>query len=114
MNVRGYIEFQSRRVPAFRGTVHVLVEDVGRLDAPARPLAETTFTHVRREGDVRSIPFAIDVPEDVESTARAVRVHIDVNGSGDVTVGDFVSASTYPIEQMETHAEIRVRVREVV
>lgn len=79
------------------GAVIVRVEDVSRADAAARVVGEA-----RVERDTRltgGLPLRVAVPvRDVdERAAYAVRVHVDANGDGLVSAGDYVSTRHYPV-----------------
>jgi uncharacterized lipoprotein YbaY len=96
--VRGEIVLPGAGVPAQSGTIIVYVEDVFRADKPSAVIAAKRQSNVLLRPGLR-VPFAVKIPDQLldESRSYSVRVHIDTSGSGDVTVGDFVSAETYPV-----------------
>ncbi|GLY04566.1 hypothetical protein Acsp01_49450 [Actinoplanes sp. NBRC 101535] len=93
--MRGRILFPAGARPARVARVTARVEEVSRADAPAVVIAETV-----REGlaldDEAEIEFEIRLPQGVGGR-QTVRVHVDVSGSGGVTVGDYVSTASHPI-----------------
>lgn len=79
------------------GAVIVRVEDVSRADAAARIAGEA---RVERGTDpAPGLPLLVSVPVHAvdEQAAYAVRVHVDVDGDGQVSEGDYVSTQRYPV-----------------
>lgn len=79
------------------GPVLVRVEDVSRADAAARVVGE-----VRVGRDARltpGLPLCVAVPVRAvdERAAYAVRVHVDADGDGQVSEGDYVSTQHHPV-----------------
>ena len=73
-------------------SVRVRLEDVTRLDGPARLVAERVVP-VTLEG----IRVELETGVINQRAHYAVRVHVDVDGDGRVTRGDFVSTRSYPV-----------------
>jgi hypothetical protein len=95
--VHGQIVFPPGDRPRRVARVVARVEDVSRADAPARTIADQL-----QEGVV--------LADSIDPRGHyAVRVHVDVAGTGNVTRGDFVSTKSYPalLEQEETTVEVR-------
>ena len=112
--VRGRIALPPE-IPAERARmVRVQVEDVSRLDAPSIVVAEQRLEDVDLESSAE-LPYRLDVPADaVEAGKRySVRVHVDVNGTGDVTKGDYVSTASYPVLAGGDDDELTIIVRRV-
>ncbi len=96
--VRGRIALPSE-IPVEKATaVVVQVQDVSRMDAPSEVLAEQRFEHVDLE-EGGELPFEVQLPADLVDQRRrySMRVHVDVNGTGNVTKGDYVSTASYPV-----------------
>jgi uncharacterized lipoprotein YbaY len=93
--VRGEIVFPGTEVPAEASTVVVRVEDISRADAPSTVVGEQRIDHADLG---RVIPFSVDVPADLvdERALYSVHAHVDISGSGEVEVGDYVSTQTHP------------------
>jgi hypothetical protein len=53
------------------------------------------------------LPFEIRVPAELAGRCT-LRFHVDVSGSGGVTVGDYVSTRSYPISGFSTARDVRV------
>jgi uncharacterized lipoprotein YbaY len=112
--VRGEIVLPTEDVPTTPADVAVYVEDVSRADAPAAVVGEQRRRGVAlRPGE--SLPFEIEIPADRidERGLYSVRVHIDHDRSGDVTVGDFVSTQSYPVLTRGHGTVARVGVKRV-
>jgi putative lipoprotein len=95
--VRGRIVPPQGALPATAILIVVAVEDVSRADAPSTAVAEQLLEDVSLgEGD---IPFEVAVPGRLidERAHYAVRVHVDVNGTGRVERGDLVSTQSHPV-----------------
>lgn len=95
--VRGTIVLPAG-TPDAKANVLVQVEDVSRADAPSRVVGQT----LRKGVSLRTgaeLPFEVTVPAGrVDDGSRyAVRVHVDLSGSGEVEVGDLVSTQSHPV-----------------
>jgi uncharacterized lipoprotein YbaY len=112
--VHGEIELPSD-APVFT-PAHVLVEleDISRADSPSHVVKRLKFvTGTLRGRDL--IPFAMEVPAEAlnERNVYSVRVHVDVNGSGTVDRGDYITMQTYPVLTRGHGDKVRVVVRRV-
>ena len=76
-----------------RATVRVTVWDVTRADAVARPVA-TRSVHPHG-GTVDGVE--LPAPPPVRGKRYQVSVHVDVDGSGEVVPGDWVSTAAHPV-----------------
>jgi hypothetical protein len=98
VRVSGTIEFQDVRETAHDVTVHVRVQDTSAADARAVTVAEEVIRGVSIEPAAPRMSFTVaGIPE----TARGrlvVRVHADVDGSGAVSRGDYVSTQSHPVQ----------------
>jgi uncharacterized lipoprotein YbaY len=115
MLVKGMILFDDDVEPLTGAIVYVRLEDVSRVDAPAKIAAEQVIRGVRTGGDVRFLHFAIRGDEDeLEPHARyVVRVHVDVDNDGEVSVGDYVSTASHPIFPNSLPATVSIPVHRV-
>lgn len=79
-------------------SVVVQVQDVSRMDAPATVVAEQRIEDVVLE-ESGEVPFEVEVPAGLvdRRSHYAMRVHVDVSGTGDVTKGDYVSTASYEV-----------------
>lgn len=77
--------------------VVVRVEDVSRADAAARVVGEVRVEPGAGLPGRALLPVAVPVREVDERASYAVRVHVDVDGDGQVGDGDYVSTQRYPV-----------------
>jgi putative lipoprotein len=112
--VRGEVILPSADFVAATADVIVQVEDVSRADAPSGVIAENRRSGVPLRGGA-VIPFVVDVATELvdERRSYAVRVHGDVSGTGEVSVGDLVSTQSYPVLTRGHGDEARIYVQRV-
>jgi uncharacterized lipoprotein YbaY len=104
--VRGKVRL--REAVSAPATIHVRLEEVSRADAEATLVAELTLPLAASLPAGAELPFAIIAPE-IEGHARySVRVHVDVSGTGDVTVGDLLSTVSHPVLTLGSPDEVTV------
>jgi uncharacterized lipoprotein YbaY len=95
-------------------TVHVQLEDVSYADAPSRVIAEQVIPNVSHEsGTEHALRFALygNVPDD--KGRYIVTVHVDLQGQGRVSRGDYLSMESYPVLTYGNPNQISIRLREV-
>jgi hypothetical protein len=93
--IDGVIVFPGDLRPPPGATVRFRIEDTTYLDLPAVVVA-TANRSIARD-DVRELPFAIEVTDDVDPARHSLRVHVDRNGSGEIEVGDWVSVARHRV-----------------
>ena len=100
---------------AFEGAVvHIRVEDVTRVDATAVRVAEKVLQPVSHPaGSTRGPEFQMPVHLPDPTAHYSVRVHVDVDGDGQVSRGDFISTQSYPVLTRGHPNYIEVKVRQV-
>ncbi|HEX2494186.1 MAG TPA: hypothetical protein VHK24_10460 [Steroidobacter sp.] len=93
-------------------TVYLRLEEAGRVDAPSRIVAEQVLRGVAWEaGKPLHLELRGDVPP--SSGSYQLRVHVDVDGDGQVSAGDYVSTESYPVNPSAGPAHLGVRVHRV-
>jgi hypothetical protein len=111
--VVGVIRFAGLRAALSKVTVHVHVEETGRADAPATLLAERVLRGVDVVPGAAPLPFTVegvDVPPRGRCT---LRVHVDVDGDGEIGRGDWISWEACPVLSEPGELPVDVTVREV-
>ena len=112
-NLSGTIEFQDVKESASNATIHVRVQETGRSDAPAVTVAEAVLRSVDIVPGGKSMPFTVrGIPRNARKR-YSVRVHVDVDGSGVVSRGDYVSTQSHPVETAGDSAVMKIAVRPV-
>jgi uncharacterized lipoprotein YbaY len=114
MRIDGQVAFTEILAPFSGATVIVKVEDVRYADAPAVVIAEQRISQVSRSPSNREpVPFSIECPVAEDLGAYALRVHVDIDASGDVSPGDYVSTQSYPLTGVPASGRLVVRVQPV-
>jgi uncharacterized lipoprotein YbaY len=107
------IDVPGRPVSA---TAHIRLQDVSRADAVATTVAEVTLEDVRFPGHSPfDLPFLLEV-DGARLDPRAsyiVAVHVDMTGSGEVTVGDYVTVQSVPAPAPDSREPLHIPVRAV-
>jgi len=112
--VHSEIEFPLDMETIVPKNILVEVEDISRADAAAQVVARHEFTPGPISGGAR-IPVLIEVLPDAldQRHSYSVRVHVDVNGSGEINRGDFITMQSYPVLTHGYGAHVHVSVRQV-
>lgn len=100
---------------AFSGaTVYVHLEDVSYADASSKVVAEQVMRDVsRRARSTEQLEFKIYGRLTDERASYSVRVHVDVDGDGEVSLHDYITMQSYPVLTQGHSRNLSVRVREV-
>jgi hypothetical protein len=112
--VKGNVTFEKAARPFTGATMHVRLERITGADIAS----ETVGAYVKR-----GIAFDPSTSDDLSFTiagSRAdprasyvVRVHIDIDGDGEVSKGDFISMQSYPVITFGHPTEVSILVRQV-
>lgn len=112
--VSGEIVLPDGVVMPDRATVRVRVEDVSRADGEAEVVGENVQEDVELPGPGGRLRFAVPLANDHDPAGDyALRVHIDVTGSGEVDLGDFVTTQRYPVFGRAAPGDMEVAVKKV-
>lgn len=97
--VRGTIVFESSRPELTGATVYVRLEDVSLADAPAEVVSEQVIGNPAERASAKGIPFALPGRRtDIDSRNRySTAVHVDMDGTGGVSAGDYISTEINPV-----------------
>jgi uncharacterized lipoprotein YbaY len=112
--VRGEVVFDPAAQPFSGAAVYIRLEDVSRADAAARVVGEQILPDVSyTAGSSAPLQFAVE-GSDLDDQARyAVRVHVDIDGDGEISRGDYISMESYPVLTYGYPDQVAVRVQEV-
>jgi uncharacterized lipoprotein YbaY len=112
--VHGQIVFDDD-APAFSGaTLYVTLEDVTYADSEATTigrLVKKDVAHDPNAGDPLTFEITCEVPDD--SARYNVRAHIDVDGSGQISRGDYVNTQSYPVITRGHPSDVSMRVSRI-
>jgi uncharacterized lipoprotein YbaY len=112
-SLSGTIQLQGVTAPVSNATVRIRVQDTSRSDAPASTVAEEVLERVDVVPGDNAIPFTVrGIPQDPRAR-YTVRVHVDVDGSGTVTRGDYVSTQSHVVPSGGEPAAVNIVVRPV-
>jgi uncharacterized lipoprotein YbaY len=112
--VSGEILFEEAGGSFSGATVYVLLEDTSLADAPARVVAEEILRDVSHTaGSSTRLPFALSGVIPDERSRYSVRVHVDVDGDGQVSRGDFITMESYPVLTFGNPDQVTVKVKEL-
>lgn len=97
--VRGRIIFKSSRPELTGATIYIRLEDVSRADASSHLVSEQVIENPAEYVSAEGIPFVLSGNQgDLNSQRRySVSVHIDMDGSGEISGGDYISTESNPV-----------------
>ena len=111
--VRGSILFPPDLRPFRDATVRVRLEDVSRADAPATLIQEHVQENVSLETGPARLAFELHGSLPDPRAEYAVRVHVDLDGDGQITREDYISTSHYPVPASGGPTSMDITVRRV-
>jgi uncharacterized lipoprotein YbaY len=91
------------------GILHIRLLDVSRADAPAVVIAETTIPGVTIEEGDATIMFDLEIPELEAQSSYALEAHLDADGSGETSVGDYRTMEHIGVTGDETGISVPIR-----
>lgn len=112
--VKGKITFEDGAPPFTGATMYVRLERITAADIASEVVADYVQRDVAfdpKTPSVLSFAIACNPPDPRDS--YAVRVHIDIDGDGEVSKGDFVSMQSYPVITFGHPTEVSILVRQV-
>jgi uncharacterized lipoprotein YbaY len=91
--------------------VYVRLEDTSRADAPSRIVAEQTLSGAAL---AEGTPLRFELRGALPGGGPCnLRVHVDVDGDGQVSPGDYVSMESYPVTTSTAQQDLQVHVHRV-
>jgi uncharacterized lipoprotein YbaY len=109
MNIKGEIILPANAPTTKAKQVLVEVRDVSMADAPSKVVAEQRLENVNLKPGGR-IKFKATVPEVEANRTLALRVHISLDGSGQVKSGDLLTTTYDPVPTTGASATLEVPV----
>ena len=112
--IRGTIEFVGATDPIEGETLYIRLEDLSRPDLGKRRITERVIPNFSTEAsDPARFRYTINYQEPRPFGEYAVEVHLDVDGSGEVDRGDYVTTASYSFTGHTPSKRINVRMTEV-
>lgn len=111
MQVTARLRVPAAAAAAPGATVTVRVADVGRADAPAVTLAESTVALDAADRDPagdRILEVAVQVADALPIAACALSAHVDLSGTGDVSPGDLITTTHIAVRRQDADGTIDV------
>ena len=116
--VTGTVRLPLVSKPFQNAPAHVRVEDVSRMDVSATLIAAQRKNVSVSEGDIGSAKeslFEFEIQGEItdERNLYVVSVHVDVDGDGKISRGDYITTGLYPVLTRENPDHVVVDVNEV-
>ena len=116
MNVSGDIFFRQPPQDLSRAVIRVRLLDTTMADAPSVPISEVTLRGRDLGGPealASGIRYELSTPK-LESTNRyEIAVHVDVEDTGEISAGDYLTTAAHPVPTGRDSAEVDVQVRRI-
>jgi len=112
--VKGEITFEEEAPPFTGATMYVHLENITVADIASEVVADYVERDVAFDPKTAKVlSFAIAGKAPDPRASYAVRVHIDIDGDGEVSQGDFISTQSYPVITFGHPREVSILVRQV-
>ena len=112
--VKGRIIFEEVARPFTAATIYVRLERITAADTASGSIADYVERDVAFDPKISSdLSFAIAGNSPDPRASYAIRVHIDIDGDGVVSKGDFISMQSYPVITFGHPTEVSILVRQV-
>ena len=98
-----------------RMVMHIYLEDVSFADAPARVITSLVIDRIPSDARTKGrVPFIIQGSIPDNKSRYSIRVHVDLDGDGKISKGDYINTVSYPVLTYGNpeHVEVRVEVVE--
>jgi uncharacterized lipoprotein YbaY len=105
IQVTGRITFEAHAVPFTGATAYVSLLDVSRQDAPSKTIVKHTIPNVNYEVG-KKIEFSLTGTINDMRGTYIVDVHVDVDGDGRVSIGDYITMGYYTISPQEKQIDV--------
>jgi len=106
--VSGTIAFPSGTEPFSGATVHVVLENIGMMDAPAQIVTQSSERNVAYNGS--PIRFSLDGNMPPADGSYNLRVLVSRNGGSEIQRGDYMTKQRYPVLESGTPHSVNVQV----
>jgi uncharacterized lipoprotein YbaY len=112
--VVGTITFEEGTAPFSGATVSVRLYDISYADAAAEVMAEFIQKHVTFDPQRNTgLAFTLTGPPPDSRGHYSLFVHIDLDGDGMVSQGDYITMQSYPVLTFGHPHTVTVQVRQV-
>lgn len=112
-SIQGIIIFDEPIETFSNATIYLKVEDVSLQDVGSRLITEKSIDGISvDENTVEPIPYMLSYPELDERMTYSLSVHIDIDGDGTLSSGDYYSPWNNPVptelgaHELDIHVEL--------
>ncbi|WP_440953657.1 YbaY family lipoprotein [Methanococcoides sp. FTZ1] len=112
-SVQGMIIFDEPVESFSNATIYLKVEDVSLQDVASVVMSEDTIEGVSMDADnIQPVPYMIYHPDLQERMTYSLSVHVDVDGDGSLSSGDYYSTWHNPVptdpgmHELDVHVEM--------
>src|SRR6185503_18066914 len=96
--VTGEVIVEKNAGPFSGATVYIYLENTSRADAASRIIASQVLLNFSHQpGHEDRIKFKLFGAMTDPQASCSIRVHIDVDGDGQVSDGDYITMQSYPV-----------------
>ena len=96
--IAGEIKFAGRANLPPQATAYIRLLDTSLEDAPAETIVEEVLEDIARKvNENQAVKFILEGEIEDERGTYTVSAHIDADGNGRMTSGDFISMQSYPV-----------------
>lgn len=112
--LKGEITF-AKTGTSFSGvTAYIRLEDVSQADTASRIVAQQVIEDIsHQQGEEEKIQVSLECQIVNERASYIVSVHVDVDGDGQVSKGDYINMESYPVLTFGRPNQISVYVQPV-
>jgi hypothetical protein len=112
--VEGNITFDKSGASFSGATAYIRLEDTSQVDTASGIIAEKVIHNVSHEkGGNDKLPISLQGQISNERANYIISVHIDVDGDGQISYGDYINMESYPILTFGHPNKVSVCVQQV-
>jgi uncharacterized lipoprotein YbaY len=111
--VIGEVTFEEDAPPFTDATMYVYLENITVADIAAEVVDDYVEQGVAYDPNTTTLSFAMAGKALDPRASYSVRVHIDIDGDGKVSQGDFISTQSYPVITFGHPRKVSILVRQI-
>jgi uncharacterized lipoprotein YbaY len=110
--ITGTILFSDDVAPFSQATAHIRLLDVSKMDAPHETIAQQQIKDIKYPS-AEKIDFSLKGRIKDQRGTYIVSVHIDVDGDGQISTGDYITTGYYEVPTVGNTTGLNVKVYRV-
>lgn len=112
--LEGEITFAKTGTSFSGATAYIRLEDVSQADAASKIVSEQVVKDIsHQQGGEEKVQVSLQSQTLDERASYIVSVHVDVDGDGQISKGDYINMNSYPVLTFGYSNQISVCVQEV-